>query len=284
VGEEELDFVVEYAAVAKRFAAAVARANLRAPVPACPSWSAYDLVVHLGNTHAWAATIVETGAAAPEQDDGPRSRRPRAVADWYASKAEDLFAVLRAVEPDAPCWNFVGRREMAGFWSRRQTHETGMHLIDLLQGPPPGRAGAAPELDAPIRPALAADGVAEVLEVFLPRMHTRGYAASLDAPLVLRCTDVDHAWTLTPVVADAPPAVTPGEAADSALRGHLPGRHVQVDHDAETARSSPVDEVAGSSATLWQLLWKRVPLEGAGVALTGDADRIGRFLGSRLPA
>ncbi|WP_367303766.1 maleylpyruvate isomerase N-terminal domain-containing protein [Nocardioides panacis] len=54
----------------------MAWSDLRAPVPGCPGWSVLDLVVHVGNVHAWAATIVETGRAAAEQNDRPSSSRP----------------------------------------------------------------------------------------------------------------------------------------------------------------------------------------------------------------
>jgi hypothetical protein len=57
----QLDYVEQYVAAAERFAVAVASTDLHARVPACPDWTAYDLVCHLGNVHAWAATIVETG-------------------------------------------------------------------------------------------------------------------------------------------------------------------------------------------------------------------------------
>ena len=40
--------------------ASTAPSGLRGRVASCPGWSAYDLVVHLGNVHGWAATIVET--------------------------------------------------------------------------------------------------------------------------------------------------------------------------------------------------------------------------------
>ncbi len=258
-----LDFVEEFVAAAERFAIGVASNDLRAPVPACPTWSTYDLVVHLGNVHAWAATIVETGAQAAEQNDEPTSRRPRVVSEWYAGKAEDLYEVLRRATPDAPCWNFAGIGMAARFWPRRQTHETLMHLLDLDQA-----AGRTTDLPA----LVCTDGTAEVLEVFLPRMHARGHVASLTTPLTLRTVDTDHVWTLTPRH-DAPPLVA--------------------------VRTEPgADLVEGSASAVWQLLWKRAaapgsptvgtqrraapPLPRADVSYVGNADRIAAFMSSRL--
>ena len=260
-----LDFVEEYVAAAERFATGLARSDLRVPVPACPSWSAYDLAVHLGNVHAWAATIVETGARAAEQNDAPSSRRPRVVSEWYAGKAEDLYEVLRTASLDAPCWNFAGVGLSARFWPRRQTHETLMHLADLDQA-------CARTTDLPAM--ICTDGIAEVLEVFLPRSHARGHVAELSAPLTLRATDTDHVWTLTPRH-DGPPMVA--------------------------VRTEPgADLVEGPAAAVWQLLWKRAaapgspmmgvgaqrraapPLERAEVSYVGNADRIAAFMSSRL--
>ena len=258
-----LDFVEEYVAAAERFAVAVASSDMRSPIPACPTWSTYDLVVHLGNVHAWAATIVETGARAVEQNDHPSSRRQRVVSEWYAGKAEDLYEVLRSADLDMPCWNFAGVGSTARFWPRRQTHETWMHLVDLDQGS--GRTTDVPAL-------TCTDGIAEVLEVFLPRMHARNHPADLAGPLTLRAVDTEHVWTLTPRQ-DGPPLVA--------------------------VRTEPgADLVEGSAADLWRLLWKRAaapgspsvgvqrgaprPLPPAHVSYVGNADRIAAFVSSRL--
>jgi hypothetical protein len=122
----DLDFVERFAVAAERFADAILSADLRSPVAGCPGWSTYDLVRHLGNVHAWAATIVETGRPAAHQDDQPRSRRPRVVREWYVGKAGDLFEVLRSCDPASECWTLNGPGS-AGFWRRRQLHETTMH-------------------------------------------------------------------------------------------------------------------------------------------------------------
>jgi uncharacterized protein (TIGR03083 family) len=242
-----IDFVEEFVAAAERFAIGVASSDLRSPVPACPGWSTYDLVVHLGNVHAWAATIVETGTKAAEQNDSPASRRPRVASEWYAGKAEDLYEVLRRADPEAPCWTFASAAGTAWFWQRRQTHEVLMHLLDLDQA-----AGRTTDL----APLVCTDGIAEVLEVYLPRMHARGHAATLTAPLTLSAVDTSHVWTLTPRH-DAPPLVA--------------------------VRTEPgADLVEGNAAALWQLLWKRSAAPPVDVAYVGNVDRIAAFMSSRL--
>lgn len=249
-----VDHLSACAAAATAVVKTITSCDMGARVPACPGWSTYDVVVHLGNVHAWAATIVETGEEAPEQNDEPRSRRPRAVARWYAGKAEDLLEVLRAARPADPCWTFSASHRTRGFWPRRQTHETLVHLADLQQA-----CGRVPE----IAPDLAADGVDEVLEVFLPRMHARGRRADIGAPVVLHATDTGAAWVVTPAEgSDGAPAV----------------RRVTWDDVA----ASELDTVAAPASDLMLLLWKRLPLDSAGVDLRGDRERLLAFLGSPL--
>jgi uncharacterized protein (TIGR03083 family) len=250
----ELDFVASYEATAATMIEAVPSCDMNASVPACPAWSAYDLVVHLGNVHAWAATIVETGRSAAGQNDEPGSRRAKAVARWYAGKAEDLAQVLREARPDDPCWTFSAHHHTKGFWPRRQTHETTVHLVDLLQS-----AGSTPEVPS----ALAADGVAEVLEVFLPRMHARGFPATISAPILLHATDTGDSWRVAPAPDGEGPAVV-GTAGSSA------------DED--------VDSVSAPASDLMLLLWKRLPPSAPTVALDGDERRLLDFLGSPLTA
>ena len=237
---------------ADRFAVAAAWAHPRAPVVACPGWTAYDLVVHLGNVHAWAATILETGRPAAEQNDEPRSSRGKVVSAWYAGKAEDLYQVLRQVDAEQPCWNFARGEGTAGFWSRRQLHETTMHRVDLDLA-----CGRPASVDA----AVAVDGVSEVLDVLVHRMHARGLDPALEQPLVLRATDTGATWVVRP--SGGVPAVERRDPGD--VR----------------------DRLEAPAEVLYRLLWHREPAEvaasgGAGVRVSGDAERVLAYLGSRL--
>ena len=248
------EFTEEFAAAAQWFAQHLAHASMDAPVAACPDWTVLDLAVHLGNVHSWAASVLETGRAAEELDDRPSSSRPRRVARWYEGRAEDLYAVLRATPLDRPCWNFSYGEGVAGFWHRRQTHETVVHGLDLA---------AAAEVSERLPAALAADGVDEVLAVFLHRMHSRGHPASLDTPLALRATDTGHEWTVSPGPPGEEPRVMRSEAAGD-------------------------DLLEAPAGMLLKLLWKRARLDEpavrAQVRVCGDDARVRRFLASRLTA
>lgn len=262
-----IDFVSRFAAAAERFAEAVAHTDMRAPVPTCAPWSTYDLAVHLGNVHAWAATIVETGKPAPEQNDEPASNRARTVSKWYVGKAEDLYEVLRRCPPDDPCWNFAFGSGTVAFWPRRQLHETTIHQVDLDIV-----AGREPELAANV----SADGVDEVLTVFLHRMHQRGYPARLTRPLAITATDTRDTWLVSPPARHAAGAVVPtqstGESPPPAItRARLGGDEGEAE-----------DRLEAPAGVLHRLLWKRVPADHPQVHVDGDHSRVSAFLGSRL--
>lgn len=246
-----IDFLEEFATAAEWYADRVATASMRARVPSCPGWTVLDLTRHLGNTHSWAASILETGRPATELDDRPASRRAAKVALWYLAKAEDLYAVLRSVDPGAPCWNFAFGEGTASFWGRRQTHETLVHTLDLAR---------VLGTDRPVAPQIAADGVDEVLTVMLHRMHVRGHRARLDAPLTVHAVDVDQVWTLQPGTGDVPTQ----DAEPRVVRGERDG----------------LDVVEGTADQLYRALWKRAPLDD--LRLRGSEERARGFLESRL--
>jgi uncharacterized protein (TIGR03083 family) len=242
--------VEDFAVAVERFAVAVGWSDLRAPVAACPGWSVHDLVVHLGNVHAWAATIVETGQEAPEHHDDPGSTRPRTVSEWYFAKAEDLYQVLRQTPEDSPTWNFAFGDGVARFWQRRQVHETTIHQVDL---------DIASGRTTDISPRVAADGVDELLTVMLVRMHGRGHPAVLEAPLELSASDTGDSWLVMPDH-HRPPRIE---------RRHAPGV------------PTIVDRVEAPAAVLYRALWHR-RVDQRDLHITGDQVRVHAFLQSRL--
>ena len=129
------------------------------PVQACPGWTLRDLAGHLGGVHRWATTVVRTGERGPQDTTAPADDD---LADWLAQGAADLVAVLD--DPGRPSWTFSGPGT-AAFWARRQALETVVHRVDAQRA-----AGAV----QPVAPDLAEDGIAEVLDVMLPRQVAIG--------------------------------------------------------------------------------------------------------------
>lgn len=240
---------------ADTFLDALVRVDLAAPVPACPDWTVRDLIEHLGRVHQWARLNVSSGrdSTSPKHPtSGPAAGQD--LSGWYAACVDDLLKVLAATDPAEPCWTFQPGNEVAGFWSRRQSHELAMHRNDLIAA-----AGGDYHYDAP----HAADGVGEVLDVFLQRRKAYGVPPlDVPAPVLLECTDRPERWLLAPMPDD------PGSH-------HATGPEV-----ADVSAAAAV--IRGPAAGLLLALWKRQDVEAAGLILDGDADLVTRLLGSRL--
>ena len=204
------------------FAARLRTADPAAKVPDCGDWTLADLGMHLGNVHRWAATVVTTGEVQPQNfEDGLGG------ADWYAESAQLLLDALDAADPEDPCWHFGGTAKTKAFWFRRQVHETAVHLAD---------SGSDHVLD----PAVAADGVDEVLGTLLPRV-TRWHAVPrLPGPVALRATDTGDAWTVHP---GEPPAL--GPAVSEAATVEAPARDLLL---RLWKRTGPDPRVTGEAA------------------------------------
>jgi len=165
-----------------RFADAAASGDLEAPVPTCPGWTLADLIGHLGWVHRWAAHAVTDGTP---DGNSPYAGDPPDMVEWYRDSAQHLVDVLASRDPDAPAWTF-GPQKVAGFWRRRQVHETSVHEYDAL-------AAVGRTESWSIDPALAWDGVDEVASFFYPRQVRLERITPLEGTIRLVATDVDAA-------------------------------------------------------------------------------------------
>lgn len=132
--------------------------DLARPVPTCPDWTVADLLAHLGQVEDWVRRMLRTREYAEERQPDPQ----RGVTDFIDGVAGYLTA-MRAITPDEPCWAFRPEPHRAGFWIRRQAHEHAVHRVDLESA-----FGTAPDFDT----AFAADGVDEILTLFVPPSST----------------------------------------------------------------------------------------------------------------
>jgi uncharacterized protein (TIGR03083 family) len=190
--------------------------DLDAPVPHCGDWTVRDLTAHLGEGNLWAATAVTERHGRYQ----PPAPPPPDIAGWLAETSEVLVRTL-AADPDTEAWTFAEPRTVA-FWRRRRCHETVVHRWDLEQAL--GRPGT-------LDPVLCADGIAEVIEMFVPRQVRLGRMAPLPAAVHLTATDVGRSWVLGP---GEPVAALSGAAGTVLLTlwGRAPWSALSGDHEA----------------------------------------------------
>lgn len=185
-----------------------AEGNLYAQVEHCPEWNVADLVWHLTEVHWFWATIVEERLEG-RPDESKRPQRPddEHLVDTCRLEARRMVDVLAAAEPSAHVWTWAPTEQRVAFVTRHQVQEAAVHHWDA-------RHAAGGRLS--IEPLVAADGVDEFLTFSLstdadPADPPR---PALDGTFVLRCEDVDAAWTVTD-------GGTPGTVAST--KGSTPG-------------------------------------------------------------
>lgn len=217
------------------FLAAVPHADVDARVPACGDWTVRELVEHLAQIHHWAAGNARGAKGAP-LGSGPFDLAPH-----YAAQASELRATLAGLRPDAVGRVLTHPAPMgpgpAWFWRRRQTHETLVHLHDLLAA----TAGAGSTGLAGAEPEVWADTVDEVVTVLQPRQVGLGRMEPVRHPVSLVATDVGGTpvWVLG----------APGGRADEV---------------------APDVVVSGTAEGLALTLWHRLTPAEAGLTVEGD--------------
>jgi uncharacterized protein (TIGR03083 family) len=215
--------------------------GLATPVPSCPGWTVGDVLRHLGGIHRWATAVVSSGEPAAA-DELPAVDEER-LAPWFADGGRRLVETLGAADLDATCWTFGPPPRTAGFWLRRQAHETAMHRWDVQSA-----LGLAPVLPV----ALAEDAVDEVATMFFPRQVRLGRIPPLATAVRLESTVSGRAWTLA------------------------------GDGTADAEQPAPAATVAADPATLALLLWHRANLDHSAASVSGDVSAAARTLAAPL--
>jgi uncharacterized protein (TIGR03083 family) len=223
--------------------------DLTAPVPACPGWNLTDLAGHIGQLHRWVSVAITQGH--PNAPTSPVPAGRAALLDWWDSGAGALVDLLGGTDPDEPCWTFGPHPRTARFWPRRQLHEHAVHAVDarLSQG--------SLESQDSIDPALAADGIDEVVAMFFPRQVRLGRIPALTRSLAVRPTDAPGApeWVLAgDGVPDPRPSARPGAEAT----------------------------VSGPASALYLLLWRRIGLDDPRLTITGDGAAARSVIGTAI--
>ena len=183
-----VDHLTHVRAFTGMFAETLARADPDARLPSSRSWTVTDLAAHLGGVHRWVVEIVRTGRRCGRDNRPALDRSPL---DFYRGARAELLDVFDATDPERACWTLSRTDRRVGFWHRRQAHETLVHLWDLRAADDP-KAG----LDD-VDPAVCADGVDELHEVFIPRA-TPAERPELPGSVALVAADAARSWTVGP--------------------------------------------------------------------------------------
>jgi uncharacterized protein (TIGR03083 family) len=166
--------------------------DLTLPVPTCPGWDLGRLVGHLGRVHRMALAVLTTGSMKPAPSD--QLEAPPADHDqlraYFSTSSEQLVSTLRSIDPEFPCWTFLGEPHNAAFWIRRQAHEHAIHRFDA-------ESATTGSSTPPIPTDIAIDGINEYFLIQNLRALPNKPDFELGGSLHLHATDdtADHATT-----------------------------------------------------------------------------------------
>jgi uncharacterized protein (TIGR03083 family) len=171
-------------------AEAAERAGLDAEVPTCPGWQVRDLLGHIGGVHRWAASHVAEGRVKPHSEAAQEAFfgtvEDAGLVSWFREGHRALVDTLAGADESVACWTFLPAPSPLAFWSRRQAHETAIHLADAEAA-----TGSLPRWD----PAFAADGIDELFNGFFSRPGGR-LRADPPRSMAVAATDIGAGWTV----------------------------------------------------------------------------------------
>lgn len=238
-----------------RFRAVLAARGPEVVIPSCPGWDTSDLLFHLARVQDFWATIVRTRPA-PADRDAPDPARPSSydgLLAYFDEAHAALVTELQDADPADEAWTWSAEQTV-GFTLRRQAHEALIHRLD---------AELAAGTVTPLDPALAADGVREVLDVMFGAAPPWGEFHPLPHHLRVDCTDTgDATWMRLGTFTGTDPST--GQDVDE--------EDLRVVADPGT---EPDAVVAGRAGVLDAWLWRRG--DDASIRVRGDRAVYDRF-------
>jgi uncharacterized protein (TIGR03083 family) len=257
-----------YRAAFHREVAALATAARRDPnaaITPCPGWTMPILLMHLTGIYAYRIALLRAGAQqhldtsyeklglppqfkawSDAEDDAAATQAlppaPPGLTELFETTAATLEEVLWSVAPETPVWTWFPPDQTAGFWQRRMAQETAVHRWDAELS-----AGMEPQS---IEPALARDGIDEVLDVMIAAGRGRGETLHQGSGETyhFHCTDGPGEWLV-----------------------RFEGKDVSITR--EHAKGDVA--VRGTASDLLLFLWGRIPAER--LEVFGDRAVLDRF-------
>lgn len=190
-------------------------------VPSCPGWKGADLLAHMANVMAQKLPVFSARqTTAPDPGSWARtSASEPELGPKVLQLAAQVVGELAEMGSGVPLWSWYQRDQSSGFWARRLAHEALIHRVD---------AELAAGLDPACPPDVAADGLGELLEVFLARPGRPLSDGGTEAVIHLHATDRECDWSVTlggvevavhPAHHGTPTALLTGPAASLYLWG-----------------------------------------------------------------
>jgi hypothetical protein len=114
----------------------------------------------------------------------------QSLAEWFQEGVDAAVTTMQAVAPGEPRWTWAKPQggETTDWYFRRIAQETLVHRMDAERA----ASGQVTEVD----PDLAADGIAEMFEVFVPLVGNQPIGGKGET-VHLHATDADSEWLVT---------------------------------------------------------------------------------------
>lgn len=214
------------------------------PVPACPGWTAADVVRHTAQVYLHKVESIRRGKM-PTSDTGwpPEHVRTAEPGPLLDDAYRQLVGELDTHGPDDHAATWWPPDQTVGFWVRRMAHETSIHRRDIESA-----VGA----ETPVAEDLAADGIDEVLEIMLAGDWSDEVVPEASGSTVA-VESAGHTWAVT-----------------------MEPSQVTLTRDAS---GQPAARITGEPGAVLLWLWGRGPrpaVDGDGAAVSELRDRLAR--------